>query len=58
MKNDMTLSEAINFVKSYQRWRRGGHGDMPDPETLGIALDMVIKAAELRNYAENPMVAG
>lgn len=44
----MELKEAIKIVKVYQKWRRGKIEGYPiDPKELGIALDVLIKNAEI-----------
>ena len=40
----MTKQEALEILKYYQHWRRGG-GDrrnMPDPNQVGEAIDVAI----------------
>jgi hypothetical protein len=39
----MKLPEAIELLKTANKWRRGGEGPMPDPKQVGIAIDTVIK---------------
>ena len=40
----MTTQEALEVLKYYQHWRRGGDGDMPDPKQIGEAIDVAIAA--------------
>jgi hypothetical protein len=43
----MTLQEAIKIMKHHQDWRRGKTDEWATTaERLGIALDVVIEAAE------------
>ena len=35
----MELAEAIEVVREFQAWRRGGNQPMPYPQTTGEALD-------------------
>jgi hypothetical protein len=43
----MTLQEAIKIMKHHQDWRRGKTDEWTtSPERLGVALDVVIEAAE------------
>ena len=39
----MTLSEAIQILKTHNEWRRGGSLEfvMVDPIELGIAIDVI-----------------
>lgn len=39
----MTLPEAIEILKLHNEWRRGGDGEMVNPTTLGIAIDLIIE---------------
>ena len=43
----MTTQEALDFVKSYNLWRRGDEDlDQPDPKEIGIALDVLCDSVE------------
>jgi hypothetical protein len=42
----MNIKEAKKLVAYYQKWRRGGDGDMPDARQLGIAIDALLAAPE------------
>jgi hypothetical protein len=43
----MNITEAIKIVKKYNKWRRGDNRiKHVDPQTLGIALDVLILYAE------------
>jgi hypothetical protein len=42
----MNIKEAKKLVAYYQKWRRGGDGDMPDPKQLGIAIDVLLAVPE------------
>lgn len=39
----MTLKEAIEVLEYYNDWRRGFVDVMPNPTTIGQALEVVIK---------------
>jgi hypothetical protein len=43
-RTTMTKREALEILKHYQHWRRGGDGDMPDPKQIGEAIDVAIAA--------------
>ena len=38
----MTITEAIEILKSHNEWRRGGDGEMTNPTELGVAIDLII----------------
>ena len=42
----MELAEAIEVVREFQAWRRGGDQPMPYPQTTGEALDALCDHAE------------
>jgi hypothetical protein len=42
----MNIKQAKKLVVHYQKWRRGGDGDMPDPKQIGIAIDVLLAAPE------------
>ena len=43
----MKLKEAIQILKDLNQWRRGSEIiEMPDPKTIGIAIDVVINEYE------------
>ena len=43
----MKLKKAIKILKEYNQWRRGSEIiEMPDPKTIGIAIDVVINEYE------------
>lgn len=49
----MKTHPNIKRIRSHNKWRRGGDGDMLDPKELGIALDWAIKVCELaQKYIE------
>ena len=39
----MTIVQAIETIKHYNEWRRGGDMDQPSAIMIGIAIDTVIK---------------
>ena len=45
----MKLTKAIKILKEYNEWRRGSDvKEMPDPKTIGIAIDVVINEYETK----------
>lgn len=40
------LKKACELLRSYQEWRRGGNGEMPNPKEIGKALDLVLDFVE------------
>lgn len=40
--NIMGIDEALDILKKYNRWRRTGEMDQPDPTSIGIAIDTLI----------------
>ena len=40
------LKKACELLRYYQKWRRGGNGEMPHPREVGIALDLVLDWVE------------
>ena len=42
----MELADAIEVVREFQAWRRGGDQPMPYPQTTGEALDALCYHAE------------
>lgn len=43
----MTTQEALDFVRSYNLWRRGDEDlDQPNPKELGIAIDVLCDSVE------------
>jgi hypothetical protein len=47
--------DSIELLKAHNEWRRGGEGEMCHPATLGIAIDDVIKQAQIGNVALNTL---
>jgi hypothetical protein len=43
------LKKACELPRYYNEWRRGGDGDMPNPQEIGKALDLVL------DFVENQM---
>ena len=39
------LPEALEILKSHNEWRRG-EGEMANPTTLGLAIDLIIEHHE------------
>ena len=42
----MELADAIEVVREFQAWRRGGDQPMPYPQTTGEALDALCHHSE------------
>lgn len=42
----MTITEAIEILKSHNEWRRGGEGEMTNPAVLGVAINLIIEHYE------------
>ena len=40
------LKKACELLRYYQEWRRGGDGEMPNPQEIGTALDLVLTFVE------------
>ena len=38
----MSIETALQIIKDYQIWRRGGQNPMPNPTYIGQALDVLI----------------
>lgn len=47
------LKKACELLRSYQAWRRGGKGEMPNPQEIGKALDLVLDYVENQNDWSN-----
>ena len=39
----MTLPEAIQILKTHNEWRRGAEIDMLEPQSIGIAIDVILE---------------
>lgn len=45
----MTDNDAIDIVKTFQRWRRGEIEDLSEaPYSIGKAIDRTVKLAEMQ----------
>jgi hypothetical protein len=42
----MSIQTALQVIKDYQVWRRGGTHPMPNPSYIGQALDVLIAYVE------------
>lgn len=42
--------DSIEILKRHNEWRRGGEGKMQNPTEIGIAIDDVVRDAEVLNY--------
>lgn len=40
------LKKACKLLQYFQKWRRGGDGEMPNPREIGLALDLVLDWVE------------
>jgi hypothetical protein len=43
----MTVKQAINVLKKYNNWRRGGRLVQQDPKEIGEAIDVAIVMMEV-----------
>ena len=48
----MSIQTALQIIKDYQIWRRGGQNPMPNPTYIGQAFDVLIKYVESMEKAE------
>ncbi|MGB2272517.1 MAG: hypothetical protein ACPH15_05805 [Pseudomonadales bacterium] len=39
----MTLSEAMQTLKTHNEWRRGAEIDILEPRLIGIAIDVILE---------------
>ena len=46
MENEMLLQEAIEILKTHNRWRRGAAIEPTEPKILGKAIDKIVKIYE------------
>ena len=44
---EMTVKQAINVLKKYNNWRRGGRLVQQDPKEIGEAIDVAIVMMEV-----------
>jgi hypothetical protein len=42
----MSIQTALQIIKDYQIWRRGGQNPMPNPTYIGQAFDLLIAYVE------------
>lgn len=49
--------DSIELLKQHNEWRKGGEGEMCHPATLSIAIDDVIKQAQLGKLARETLEA-
>lgn len=38
----MKIEEAISILEEFNKWRRGADIKIPDPKTIGLAIDVVV----------------
>jgi hypothetical protein len=48
---------SIELLKQHNEWRRGGEGEMLNPTDIGIAIDDVIKQAQVGKLARETLEA-
>lgn len=48
----MSIQTALQIIKDYQIWRRGGQNPMPNPTYIGQAFDVLIAYVERMEAAE------
>ena len=48
----MSIKTALQIIKDYQIWRRGGTHPMPNPTYIGQAFDVLIAYVEDMEVAE------
>ena len=48
----MSIETALQIIKDYQIWRRGGQNPMPNPTYIGQAFDVLIAYVEGMETAE------
>ncbi len=48
----MTIQEAVEIIKDFQIWRRGGTHPMPNPTYIGQAFDLLIEYVGRMEAAE------
>lgn len=46
------LKNACELLRYFQKWRRGGDGEMPNPTEIGKALDLVLDWVEKHSNLE------
>ena len=49
----MSIKTALQIIKDYQIWRRGGQNPMPNPTYIGQAFDVLIAYVEGMEKAED-----
>ena len=49
----MTDKQLAAFLRRYNKWRRGAETKMPEPKTLGQAIDQAIEIIESREALRN-----
>jgi hypothetical protein len=42
----MNIKQAVETLKYFNKWRRGEGIEMPDPKTIGIAIDVILEFVE------------
>ena len=42
----MTITEAVEILKYFNKWRRGAEIPQPDAKKVGEAIDIAIKALD------------
>lgn len=49
------MKDSIELLKAHNEWRRGGEGEAQNPTEIGVAIDDVIKQAQIGNVALNTL---
>lgn len=50
--NGIQIKQAIDILKTHNRWRRGDIDDETNPTKLGIAIDIIISHLEIEKSKE------
>lgn len=54
MSKPLTTATVIRELTEFQRWRRGGDGEQPDPKRIGEIIDAAILLLKKpKNHREN-----
>jgi len=46
---NMTIQQAIDILDLHNQWRRGAEITQQSPETIGIAIDTILKHLKAQN---------
>jgi hypothetical protein len=53
---NMTYLEKIEFLKNYNKWRRGEEIPQPNPTEIGVAINDIVEKLELINKTRNELL--